>query len=225
MRGSLIALLALCGLLAGCSTITAGRAVPADNNGPVPVKDSALKSALLDADEINEIMGTSGMSSQRTSDELMSDDTDFDSSCLGAWQPIQESVYQDSGYSASQMQQLYETSPAGDRHVVWEAAVTFESRADASAFFDQSSEEWTSCGDRTFTTTGSSSYTWELSAPENQDSTLTMTQTQEDADGWSCQHALRLSNNVIIDVVACMTGSDDEAKQIAEGIDEKLPSI
>lgn len=227
MRWLTMSLLVAGGLLAGCSAVTTGQPVPADHDGPIPVPDSALRKALLDGDALDTIMDASGMKEQTSTDKPFSDDTEFDSSCLAPWQPIPDSVYDDSGYSAINAKTFREDDSSGSkRHVVWQAVVSFKSRAEATDLFGQMSDDWTSCQDRQFTTRSSSGNTdWEFSAVETDESTLTLTQTQLNTPGWSCQHAVRASNNVIIDVLACKVHSADEAKTIVEDIDAKLPSV
>lgn len=227
-RRSLTTCLLVAGwLLTGCSTLAAGQPVPADHDGPIPVKDSALRNALLDGEELDTIMNTSDMKEQRSTDKPYSDDATVDSSCLAAWQPLQQSVYQDSGYSAIRAKMFHDyDSTSSDGHAVWESVVSFSARTDATDFFEQLSGEWTSCSDRQLTVRSSSgNIEWKLGAVDTDKSTLSMTQTKLHSQGWSCQHALRLTNNVIIDAMACMTDTADEAKTIVEEIDAKLPSI
>ena len=39
--------------------------------------------------------------------------------------------------------------------------------------------------------------------------------TQDDADGWECQHALSTVTNVVVEAWACSYGAGDEAAEIA----------
>ena len=220
-------LVALCLALAGCSTVVSGRPQPADTNGPAPVRDSALRQVLLTPAEVNKVMNAQGIKEIATEDELLSD-SDFPRSCLAAWQPIQRSVYAGHDWSAVNSDALRDGEDINSAdYFVIQAAVTFKSRTAATEFFDQMARDWKSCGNRQFTSTssGGSTAEWMFGPVENANSTLAVTQKQLDVGSWGCQHALRASNNVIIDVVACSYNVVDEAKAIIDKIDAKLPSI
>ncbi|MEZ0362735.1 sensor domain-containing protein [Mycobacterium sp. pUA109] len=218
----------LCLLLAGCSTLVPGQAKPADHDGPVPVPKSALRSVLLDGHDLNTVMGASDLEIQKTRTELFDDDDDWDRSCLAIWYPIQRSVYSDSGFSALRAQTVRGGDVNGpDDHLVVEAAVVYLSRKAVADFFHRLTDDWTSCGDRHFTNhdPDGDPAEWEFGAVDTTDSTLVVNQTQLHTNGWSCQHAMRATNNVIIDVLACKMNGDDEAKTIVNDIDAKLPSV
>lgn len=221
-------LLAVGGLLAGCSTVTVGRAVPADHDGPKPVPDSALGNALLDAGELDTVMGASGMQEKDSWNDLLDDTVLSDESCLASWQPIQKSTYSDSGWSALRSKVFYDTDkPSDSNHHVVEAVVGFKSRTDVADFFDQVKSKWTSCGDRKISVHSSSgsNYDWEFSASDSTATMLSVTITQTDTNGWSCQRVVQTANNVVIDVNACTYNVTDEGKAVAKEIDAKLPSI
>lgn len=227
VRKTAIALVAGCLALSGCSTVVRGQPVPADHNGPVAVPDSALRGALLDVDQINSVMHASAMKRQSSGDQLLPDSPNFDQSCLAAWQPIQRSVYTDTDVSAVRGELFREDDDQGvDHHYAIQAVVGFSSRDDVAEFFDRMTDEWRSCEDRTFTAaTSNGDVDWRFGPVVETESTLTMVQTQEGSRDWSCQRALRASNNVVIDVITCMTDGTDEATTIVEDIDAKLPSI
>jgi hypothetical protein len=221
-------LMLACSVLTGCSVLTDGRAVPADTDGPRPVRASALHDVLLDTDTVNEIMGASDMTVKSARTQLFDDSPQFaDRDCMAAWTPIEQTVYAHTGWTAMVAQTLLEAPGASD-HFVIQAVVDFPSRGDAHNFFDHIAQKWTPCGDRTFVTSrdgGDINSSWTFDAVSNADSTLWMTQTQDNSPGWSCQRALRVSNNVAIDVLACKFYAADEAVTIVQGIDARLPSV
>lgn len=45
-----------------------------------------------------------------------------------------------------------------------------------------------------------------------------MLQIQEGADGWRCEHAMSVANNVIVDVNACGYHISDQSSQIADKV-------
>lgn len=220
------------GLLAcsatGCSARIEGRATPADHDGPRPVPAAALHGALLDTRTINDIMGASGMAVRDAGTRLFSGVTQFtDPACMPAWTPAEETAYAGTDWTSAFTQSLLET-PVNPDHFVIQAVVRFPSRESASGFFDRSAEQWPKCAERTFDTRaddGQPGASWQFDVVRNADSTLWMTQTQNDSPGWGCQRALRVSRNVAIDVLACKFYATDEAVTIAHGIDARLPSV
>lgn len=220
-------LLLACSVLAGCSVLTDGQPVPADTDGPRPVRTSALSGTLLASATINDIMGASGMTVTDTRSRLFDGSAQFgDHACLVAWTPAEQTVYAHTGWTAVVAQTLLE-APGKSRHFVVQAVVSFPSRDDASVFFQRAARKWIPCGDQTFVTNrgGRDPHpSWTFDTVFNADSTLWMTQRQDGSSGWSCQRALRISNNVAIDVLACKLYVTDEAITIAHGIDTRLPS-
>lgn len=214
-----------CVVVAGCARVTAGLAVPADPDGPRPVAASLLPDLLLDAATVSEIMGTVGMRVKDSRSRMFDAGSQFpDHACMAAWMPVEQSVYADADWTATIAQSLSESAVD---HFVVQAATVFASRGDARNFFDATARRWTPCGERTFTTSrdGYTDTPWSFDAVIDIDSTLWMTQHQDDSAGWSCQRALRVSNNVAIDVLACKLYVVDEAVTIANGIDARLPSV
>jgi hypothetical protein len=217
-----------CSLLTGCSVLTDGRAVPADTDGPRPVPASALHSVLLDSVTINDIMGASAMTVKDSTTQMFNDRPQFaDRDCMAAWTPVEETVYAHSDWTAMLAQTLLEALGASD-HFVIQAVVDFPSRKDAHDFFDETAQNWTPCGDRTFVSSrgsGDTAAVWTFDTVSDVESTLWMTQRQKNSPGWTCQRSLRVTNNVAIDVLACKLYASDEAVTIVDGIDARLPSV
>ncbi|OBJ04607.1 hypothetical protein A5660_18385 [Mycobacterium alsense] len=51
---------------------------------------------------------------------------------------------------------------------------------------------------------------------------ITMVETQEGADGWACERAMGVSNNVVADVSACGYHIVDQGAQILDKIIAKV---
>nr|WP_165964958.1 sensor domain-containing protein [Mycobacterium eburneum] len=218
----------VCLVLTGCSTMVDGRAVPADTDGPKPVPKSAFTHALLDTGEISDIMGASAMTVKTTLDELHEEKDFPDTTCTAAWMPVENSAYADSGWTSLRGQVLADDTDAPTDHYVIQALVGFKSHTEAQDFFEKTAKDWTSCGDQTFTNHHHSDNTdtrWDFGETTNEDSTLTVTQSQQNTPGWGCQRAMRVSNNVAIDVIACKMHADDEGTAIIDQIDARLPSV
>lgn len=224
--GSVLAL--MCAALAGCSTMTGGRPVPADPAGPRPVPPSALPEVLLDVGTVNEIMGAAQMTVKDSRSQPFEAGRQFpDHSCMAAWTPAERSVYAASGWTAVFAQTLLESVGEPD-HFVVQAVTAFDSRDSARDFFDKTAQQWLPCGNRTFVTShdgGVTTTSWTFDEVADIDATVWMTQKQDDSPGWSCQRALRVSNNVAIDVLACKLFATDEAVTIAHTIDSRLPTV
>ena len=105
MKRSLFGVLALSLVLAGCG----GGAASGASQAPKLVPDSALTSSLLTADELNSIMGTSGMT-PHTPVSQMGDHRNLlpNLNCLGVWQVNEAPIYESSHWK-SVRQQLVRT--------------------------------------------------------------------------------------------------------------------
>ncbi|MGV0626989.1 sensor domain-containing protein [Mycolicibacter minnesotensis] len=205
--------------------MTNGSAVAADHDGPRPVATSMLPRLLLEPAAISDIMRSPGMHVDGSRTKMIDSSSEFpDYDCVVAWMPVERSVYADSGWTATAAKSLSDISPKG---FVIEAATAFNTRDAARSFFDEIASHWSSCGDRTFTSTrpGHADTLWTFDKVTNVDSTLWMSQTPDDSPEWTCQRALRVSNNIAIDVLTCKDYGDDEAVTIVNAIDARLPSI
>lgn len=212
-------------VLANCVRATGGVAVPADQDGPRPVTAAMLPELLLKPTTVNDIMGADGLRVKDSRTQMFDSGRQFpDHNCLAAWMPVEKSVYAGADWTATLTQTL--TERAGD-HFVIQAATVFATRDEARRFFDATARGWNSCGERTFATlkNGRRDASWTFDRVADVDSTVWMTQHQDDSAGWSCQRALRVTNNVAIDVLACKLYVSDEAVTIAHGIDARVPSV
>ncbi len=80
----------------------------------------------------------------------------------------------------------------------------FPSR-DAAAFFTASAQRWPACSNRQYTLTqpGQPDLVWTVGPVTNTNGTLSATQTTQGGNGWACERALTVPNNVAIDIAAC----------------------
>ena len=121
--------------------------------------------------------------------------------CVAAFLPVEKQAYDGSGWSAINGRAL--RGDNGGTSAI-EAVVAFPSRTAAQEFFTTMVGQWQRCADQTLTVDypdGTSS-NWRLGATDQHDATLSMTQDSVDStDHWSCQRALRVSNNVAIDTL------------------------
>jgi hypothetical protein len=63
---------------------------------------------------------------------------------------------------------------------------------------------------------------WTVGPIANTNGTLSTTRTLEGGNGWACQRALTVRNNVAIDVAACSANPADAAVNIADQIAAKV---
>ena len=111
------------------------------------------------------------------------------------------------------------------KHYAIQAVVAFPSAHDANAFYDSSVQSWNNCSKRRFSDVaqGEPDTVWTVAEVTNANGTLSTSQVQEGGEGWRCQRALTVRNNVAIDIVACAySQSGSPAIDIAEKIAAKV---
>lgn len=209
-----LALAGVCAFAAGCSSTVDGKALmaaAADKSGPVtqtPVAVSALDGLLLDASQINAALSATSMKVW-FSGKVMWDwsTTVSDTNCLAIDGPAQDKVYANTGWTAIRGQRLDDSVDDSKRrkHYAIQAVVVFPSAHDASVFYDSSTQTWPACSNRRFSdlNPGKPDTVWTVSGTTNDNGMLTTSQVQEGGDGWTCQRALTVRNNVAIDTVTC----------------------
>jgi hypothetical protein len=86
-----------------------------------------------------------------------------------------------------------------------QAVVAFPSARDANAFYDASAQGWPACSERRYSDVNPNppDTVWTVSDITKDNGTLITTQVQEGGDGWTCQRALTVRNNVAVDIVTC----------------------
>jgi hypothetical protein len=221
-----LVLAGVCTLAVGCTTTVDGKAVAADKSGPAaqnPVAVSALDGLLLDVGQINAALGATSMRVWLNAKVMWDWSTSVsDKNCLAIDGPAQEKVYTNTGWTAIRGQRIDDSVDDSNKrsHLAIQAVVVFPSARDASAFYDTSTQGWPACSNRRFSDINSRKpdTVWTVAASTNENGMLTTSKVQEGGDGWTCQRALTVRNNVAIDIVTCsQTGSVavDVAQQIA----------
>lgn len=218
-RHALVAVGAVCALLTGCSATVTGQAVRDKNAAPIDapaLKESQLDDVLLSIDDINEIMGSDTMEITGELDEMVDHSGDVsEPDCLGSIFGAEQPVYGDSGYTAVR-DQVSREPDEDNAHWVEQTAVLYPSADKAQRFFDDAQSSWDSCaGTSIAIDDGTDSYTWQIKDLSATDTVLTQITTQDDADGWECQHALSTVTNVIVEAWACSYGAGNEGADIA----------
>jgi PknH-like extracellular domain len=216
-----LAVAVICLSIAGCAS--AGNAespTPTPSMIPRPLVERELAGLLLNPEQVNAAMGTTGMAVtyQQTS---MSDNsaTMAPQECLAIDGAAEAPVYADSGYWAERDQSMNN----GDNftHYLKQALVLFPSIETAGAFFNASAGRWLACHEYTHTQSGTQ---WSVGPIANVDGTLSVIATEQNAaaPGWGCGRALTHRNNIIIDVNTCSANPADSAVKIAKQLADNV---
>jgi serine/threonine kinase PknH len=186
---------------------------------PDPIPASRLNTFLLSASDINSIMGSSTMQPGKP---ILSMDTSSVTlslpDCQGALYTTQDPVYAGTGYTG--VSGLVSSEP-GDNNDHWvnQAVVAFPSADKAKDFLRTSMDKWKRCAGNTVTVTNrDKTYRWTFGQVQGGPPKITVADTQEGADGWECERALSVANNVIADVNACGYHISNQGDQIVDKI-------
>lgn len=189
---------------------------------PRPLVERELPELLLNPEQVNAAMGTTGMAVISSQTEMSDHSaTMTPPECLALDGAAEAPVYADSGYRATRDQSLNN----GDNftHYAKQAVVLFPLVETARAFFDASVQRWPACGDYSHTQSGTQWFAGPITVENDM---LSANTTQRDAGnpGWGCGRALALRNNVIIDVNTCSATPADTAVRIADQIGANVTS-
>ncbi|OBH11207.1 sensor domain-containing protein [Mycobacterium sp. E1747] len=220
VRWALLAVVGLVLLLTGCTATSSGRPTAAADLGrwqPPAILPQHLAELLLTENDVNTIAHTTGMAVRKPVSRMWHDDeTISNSSCVDAYSPAEATAYRDSNWTALQGQILDDASPVVREHALMQVLIGFRDADSARKFFGQSKARWSGCANRSIiiTASGHARTAWDLGALSATDSTLAIVQTQPSGRGPSCQRALGLVNNVIVDTLWCGSDTTTQASDI-----------
>jgi hypothetical protein len=211
--------------LAGCSGATSGASQP-----PKLVPDNALTASLLSADELNEIMGTSGMT-PHTPVTQMGDHRNLlpNLDCLGVWLVNEAPIYESSHWKSVRQQLVREPDTDQWSFLVVQSAVSYRTADAAREFFTESTARWSKCTNHNVNIqlNGQALPKWHSGDLTKTDTQLAMPYTRDPGDQTrSCQRALSLVANLILDIQACKPQQESpitQAVDVADKIESKLP--
>lgn len=230
MRQQIIALAALAGacMLAGCTDVVAGKSVAGDKVGlanQTPIQVSALDGLLLDTSQINSALGAASMKVWFNAKGMWDwSKSVSDKNCLAVDGPAQDKVYANTGWTAMRGQRLDDSVDDSKtrKHYSIQAIVAFPNAQDAANFYNSQVQSWQSCANRRFNDVnpGQADTIWSVGDVNAANGMLTGSEVQQAGDGWTCQRALTVRNNLSIDIVTCAynetgTSAVDIANQIA----------
>lgn len=219
-RWAILAIGALALMLTGCTTTTPGNPAAAPDLGrwqPPPILPPQMAGMLLSETDVNTIGHTTAMAVRKPISRMWHDEyLVSNTSCLDIYSPAEATVYQGSNWTALQGQLLDDGAPAAPEHALVQALIGFRDADSAQQFFTQAKTRWSSCANRSLTVTqpGHTPITWDLGQPQVSDTTMATTQTQTDGRGSTCQRAIGLANNVIIDTLWCGFDTTTQASDI-----------
>lgn len=235
MRRHLAALIAVTGaLVTGCTDLVDGNATAGEKAGlanMTPIAVSALDGLLLDPTQIGSALGATSMK-VGTNMKVMWDwskNVD-DTNCLAVDGPAQDKVYAGTGWTSVRGQRLDDGIDDAHKrqHYAIQAIVSFPNAQDASNFYHSSIQTWKACSNRRFNDASPNSpvVIWTVGDATADNGMLTSAQTQEAGNGWACQRALTVRDNLAIDVVTCAySDTGPAATKIANQIATKVAKL
>ena len=181
---------------------------------------------MLSPDQISAAMGTTGLRVTNTSSQMNDESANVsDISCRAINSDVDASVYANSGWTNVDLQVLEDAGNIQhDNYYVEQGLVLFASASQAAAFLASSDQQWLGCANRQFNyNKNSQSYdTNDVGPVSNNGGILSATKTEENANGWACQHALTVANNVAIDILACSYNPANSAVVVAQQIKQNI---
>ena len=214
----------------GFSLLTGCAQAPAADAPPKPVPESGLTGLLLNADDIDAVMTTDNMTAHPPVAQ-MGDHRNLlpNLNCLGVWQVNEAPIYDPSDWQSVRQQLL--RSPDSDNwdSLVVQSVVSYRSPEAAQRFFDQSASRWEHCSNHrvNIRLNDQPLPAWLSGDLTTSPTRLTMPYVRGSGEQIrSCQRALAVAANVILDIAACrpqQAAAVTAAGDIAELIEAKLP--
>lgn len=211
-------------VVSGCTSTVTGQAVRDVDAPPIGVKplvESQLDSVLLSIGQLNGIVSASKLTFV-IDGQVMSDNSAAvsDPDCLGSMFGAEDTVYADSRWAAVRDKVAREPTDDND-HWVEQTVVLYPSEDQATKFVGDSKKAWQQCGGFSVAVDGeASSSIWLIDDVKSDGDVITQVISQEDSEGWECQHAMTSVANVTVEAMACAFGIRDEAVAIVHAIVE-----
>jgi serine/threonine kinase PknH len=192
-----------------------------------PVKSNAMLSVdlgtvLLDADEFDDVMGTSG---SEVVDEGNAPDDTIDANppeCHGVVYIAGEIEYASTNFTAIRWRIVRAENVAS----VVEMVAQLPSVAKADEFIDEQTKAWEGCADEVITTKdkgGTSTTQDRVTAVRARPHTV-IASTLPLSSGMPCQHVLQAVSNFVLDVCVCGNNVSDQAEAIASKLADRVQS-
>ncbi|BBZ42955.1 serine/threonine-protein kinase PknH/PknJ [Mycobacterium parmense] len=190
---------------------------------PDPIPAGRLGALLLGPAEVNSVMGSSAMQPGKPMQSMDASAVTLSlPDCQGALYTTQDPVYAGTGYTG--VSGVVSSEP-GDNYDHWvnQAVVAFPSAEKANSFLQSSADKWKACAGQTVTVTNKgNTYRWAFAQVQGAPPKIAVMDSQEGADGWECQRAMSVANNVVVDVNACGYHISNQGTAIADKIAGKI---
>jgi hypothetical protein len=149
--------------------------------------------------------------------------------CLGVWQVNEAPIYESSHWKTVRQQML--RAPDTDQwdNLVVQSVVSYRTADAAKEFLTESTDRWSKCADHNVNIqlNGKTLPGWRSGDLTKTDARLAMPYTRTSGDQIrSCQRALALVVNLILDIQACKPQQQTavtQAADVADKIESKLP--
>ena len=208
-------------LTTGCTSTVQGAAVkprssvPADNV-PAP-EDADLEGLMLSNSALNKISGVELESFY--SAEEMNDNADLvtDRDCLGAIYPGEDAVYANTDWTAIRDELLLEASGEDHGRLVEQTLVLFDTSDKAVEFFEASKDTWRKCAQiKDIEVEGGA---WVPDQVQDVDErTMSLKAAVSGSLEGTCQHAMGVVSNLIVEGFSCDADDHDDAQKVASQI-------
>jgi serine/threonine kinase PknH len=190
---------------------------------PSSVTAGNSDTALLDAKQIDNIMGTSDMKlSEPVLEPIKPTVALSKPECLGALTAGQAPTYLNSGFTKFRSTEA--RVPGNVDHYAAQAAATFPDADKAAAFVKHSADQWKACATATVVVmqADKSVDVWTIETVNGDPPSITVSESRREI-GWRCQRAVRAVSNVVVDATACGYDITNQGSSIADAIAAKLP--
>jgi serine/threonine-protein kinase len=188
-------------------------------------KPAQLDSFLLSPEQINALVGTTGIVVDHNATEMTDpgpENTVSDPRCLGALIGYQTPTYKSSGYTAM-LAQLLKKPNSSPGYVVVQGAVIFASADQPLVFVGAQAEQWRNCAGRSVTQVNNGTTTqWTFREISGNPPNIALAHSSADG-AVVCQHVLSAVSNVVVDVNVCAPGTINQARLIANQVAAKVP--
>ncbi len=201
----------------GCTSMVQGEAVKSRSSVPtddVPaLEESALDSLMLSRSDLEKITGVEVESLY--SAEEMNDNADLvsDLDCLGAIYPGEDAVYDATEWTAIRDELLIEASGDDDGRLVEQTLVLFDNADDAVEFFDSSKEKWRECAQVKDIEVEDGPWVPDTVEDVNERTISLKAEVSGTLTG-TCQHAMGVVSNLIVEGFSCDVDDSDDAQKI-----------
>jgi hypothetical protein len=185
------------------------------------IAGAQLDPLLLDAGDVNTIMGTTDMQPYGPINHELVPPPGPASACQSTTTITDPSLYP--GAPPVSWSSWHDTAAqGGELHALGEAVVSMSSAGAALAAVQNAATQWQACSGQLITASeGTTTVQDSVGTVGGGPPKIWVLLTRAPADGWTCQHALEAVSNVVINVGACGYSITDQAVHAADVIAAK----